>query len=79
MRLAGQRLEREQAAFAGFAPRSGRALGAFLGERIPLAAGLAFTLPAGRRRPTVLADEGQIAPGHEGIAAKSIVCMLIQP
>ncbi len=63
MRLAGQRLEREQPAFAGFAPRAG-ALGAFLGERIPLAAGLALALPAGRRRPAVLADEAQIALGH---------------
>ncbi len=68
MRLAGQRLEREQAAFAGLAARPGRPVGAFLGKRIPLAAGLAFALPAGRRRAAVLADEAQIALGHRGIA-----------
>ena len=68
MRLAGERLEREQAALAGFAPRPGGRFGAFLGERVPLAAGLALALPARRRRPAVLADEAQIALGHERIA-----------
>ena len=47
----------------GARPGPGGARGAFLDQRVPLAAGLAFALPAGRR-PAVLADEGQIALGH---------------
>ena len=46
MGFAGQRLEREQAAFARRPAGAGGALGAFLGQRVPFAAGLAFALPA---------------------------------
>ena len=65
MRLAGEPLEREQAALGGLAAGSGGPLGAFLGQRVPFAAGLAFALPAGRRRPAVLANEAEAAPGHQ--------------
>ena len=70
MGLADQRLERELAALAWSAARAGRAAGdtagavAFLDHGVPLAAGLAFALPAGRGRAAVLADEGQVAAGH---------------
>ena len=78
MGLAGQRLEREQAALAGLAAGTGRPLGAFLGQRIPLAAGLALALPARRGRTAVLADEAEIAFGHEGIAAETVIFSLKQ-
>ena len=64
MRLAGQRLELEQAALAGPAPGTGGPLGAFLGQRIPLAAALALALPAVMGGAAVLADEGEGAFGH---------------
>jgi len=71
--LAGQRLQREAAALARGAARTRRTAGdaaqtgqtvAFLDHGIPLAAGLALALPAGRGRAAVLADEGLIAAGH---------------
>src|SRR5581483_2886475 len=63
--LAGERLEREEAALARLAAGAGGALAAaFLGERIPLAAALAFALPAAIGGAAVLADEAEVAPGH---------------
>ena len=76
MRLAGERLEREQAALAGFAAGTGGTLGAFLGERVPLAAGLALALPAAEGGAAVLADEAEAALGHEGIAAETMAWSL---
>ncbi len=62
--LAGQRLERKQASFTGLATRSGRTFGAFLAERIPLLASLAFALPTAECGTAVLADESEVALGH---------------
>src|SRR3954468_13377161 len=73
MGLAGQRLQREAAALAWGAARTRRTAGdaaqtgktvAFLDHGIPLAAGLALALPAGRGRAAVLADEGLVAARH---------------
>src|SRR5262245_17615277 len=64
VRLAGERFQREEAASAGFTAGARRALRAFLAQRIPFPAGLAFALPAAERSPAVLADEGQIAFRH---------------
>src|SRR5258705_10277262 len=81
MGLAGQRLKREAAALARGAAGAGRPAGdaaqtgqaiAFLDHGIPLAAGLALALPAGRGRAAVLADEGLIAAGHLEILGKSL-------
>ncbi len=76
MRLAGERLEREQAALAGFAAGTGGTFGAFLGERVPLAAGFALALPAAEGGAAVLADEAEAALGHEGIAAETMAWSL---
>ena len=65
MRFAGEWLKLEQAALGRFAAGAGRALGAFLDHGVPLAAGLAFALPAVGPRAAVLTDEGKTAPGHE--------------
>ena len=62
--LAGQGLERKQAAFTGLATWPGGAFGAFLAERIPFPASLAFALPAAEGGTAVLADEGEAALGH---------------
>ena len=62
--LASQGLERKQASFTGLATRPGRTFGAFLAERIPLPASLAFALPAAEGGTAVLADEGEAALGH---------------
>jgi hypothetical protein len=59
-----QRLKRKQAASARFAARARRAFRAFLTERVPFPAGLAFSLPAAERSAAVLADEGQVAFRH---------------
>src|SRR5262249_11709945 len=64
MRLAGERLQREQAASARLAARARWALGAFLAQRVPFPAGLALSLPAAEGGTAVLADEGQIAFRH---------------
>ena len=68
LRLAGERLEREQrgpCAARGPGRRGGA--GAFLGDRVPLAAGVALALPAAVGGAAVLADEGlgcaAMAPG----------------
>src|SRR6202012_5546794 len=66
--FAGQRFQREGAALAlgADADRHGRrAGGVLLGERIPLAAGFAFTLPAIIGRAAILADKGKRVLGHE--------------
>src|SRR5262245_14306221 len=64
MSLAGERFERKEAASAAFTAGARGALRAFLAQRIPFPAGLAFALPAAERSPAVLADEGQIAFRH---------------
>ncbi len=80
MRLAGQRLEREQAALAGFAARAGGALGAFLGQRIPFAAGLALALPAAEKAaPQFWQTKLRLRLDMRGIAAKSVFWMLLRP
>ena len=66
VRFARERLERKHAAFprraAGDRPVGG---GAFLGDRVPLAAGVALALPAPIGGAAVLADEGEDVLGHE--------------
>ena len=60
--LAGQRLQLEQPAPALAADRDrhrGRAGRVLLGQRVPLAAGLALALPAVEGRAAVLADKGE--------------------
>ena len=79
MRVAGERLERKQAAFAGLTARPGGPLGAFLAQRVPLAASLAFALPAAEGGAAVLADEAQAALGHSGIARKVALWTLVRP
>ena len=65
MGLAGERLEREHAALARRAAGTGAVgRGAFLGDRVPLAAGVALALPAAVDRAAVLADEGGGVLGH---------------
>src|SRR5581483_6499281 len=66
MALAGQHLQRELPALAPGANRDRHGAGCvFLGERIPLAAGLALALPAVIGGAAVLADEGEGGFGHE--------------
>src|SRR4051812_9157744 len=67
MRLARERLQREHAALAGGAAGPG-ALGggAFIRDRVPLAAGFALAGPAAVNRAAVLADEGLGLFGHAG-------------
>jgi hypothetical protein len=65
LRGAGQRLEREGAALAGRAHRGGfGCAGALFRDGVPLAAGIAFALPAPGHGAAVLADEGKRAAGH---------------
>jgi hypothetical protein len=70
MGLADQRLELEGPALAGRPAGAGGTAGdtagavALLDHGIPLAAALAFALPAGRSGAAVLADVGQVAAGH---------------
>ncbi len=72
--LAGQRLERERPALArrrGRAPPGGASLRrAFLDQRVPLAAGVAFALPAAVGGAAVLADEGEVRDGPWRNAAR---------
>src|SRR4051794_40771682 len=65
MGLAGKRLEREHAAFARRASRN-RALDrrAFVGNRVPFAAGVTSALPAPINGAAVLADKGGSVLGH---------------
>jgi len=63
--LTGQGLERKQATFTGLATWPGRAFGAFLAERIPLSAGLAFALPTAECGAAILTDEGRRPFGHK--------------
>ncbi|KTT78199.1 hypothetical protein SA6_12130 [Staphylococcus epidermidis] len=65
--LAGQRFQRKRPSLALAADRDRhRARGVLLGQRVPLAAGVAFALPAIIRRAAVLADEGEGGFGHGG-------------
>jgi len=67
--FAGQGFQREQPALSSGADRDrhrGGAGGIFLGQRIPLSAGLALALPAVIGRAAVLADEGERVLGHGG-------------
>jgi hypothetical protein len=64
MSFAGKRIEREQTTFARLAAGTSRTLGAFLSERIPLSASLAFALPTTECGPAVLADESETSFGH---------------
>src|SRR5262249_22627589 len=65
MGLAGQRLEREGAAFARRTAWNRPVRGAaFLRDGVPLAAGFALAGPAIVGRATVLADEGARVFGH---------------
>jgi len=67
MGLARERLERELAALARRAPglRGPRRSGGFFRDGVPLAAGVALALPAAIDGAAVLADEGELATGHE--------------
>ena len=49
----------------------GDALGAFLGDRVPLAAGVALALPAAVVGAAVLADEAIVATGHVALSGDS--------
>ena len=69
LRLAGERLEREAPALARRTAGRGRALGAFLGDRVPLAAGVALALPAAGLGAAVLADEAIGATGHGALSS----------
>ena len=67
MALAGEALQHEFSTLALGADRDRHRGGAgdiFLNQRIPLAAGLALTLPAVIRGAAVLADEGESGFGH---------------
>jgi hypothetical protein len=67
MAFAGQCLQREQPALAPGADRDrhgGGAGGILLGQRVPLAAGLALALPAVKGGTAVLADKGEGGFGH---------------
>lgn len=64
MGITGQSLKREQAASTRLAARARRAFRPFFTQRIPLATGLAFALPAAEGGTAVLADKGQAAFGH---------------
>ena len=65
-RFAGERLERELSALARRPPRHGRPRQrrALLGDGVPLAAGVAFALPASIGGAAILADEGELATRH---------------
>src|SRR5262249_30709981 len=66
VRRAGERLEREQAALARRTPGHlrPRGRGAFLGDGVPFATGVALALPAAINGAAVLADEAGVATGH---------------
>src|SRR5215831_2636575 len=64
MRLAGEGFEREYAASAVLA--SQRPLGSFFAQCVPIAASLAFALPAAKGGTAVLANKGGLAAGHDG-------------
>src|SRR5262249_14566505 len=59
-----ERLERKEPPLARRACGDLQRSGTLFGEGIPLAAGVAFALPAAVGRPAVLADEGRFATGH---------------
>src|SRR5262245_41104852 len=73
MGLARERLEREHAAFAA-RTAGNRAVcrGTFLGDRVPLAAGVALAGPAAIGRPAVLADEGGGVLGHGALCGGKV-------
>ena len=65
LRVSGQGFERERPALARASGcRRFRRAGTLFGDRVPLAAGLALSLPAARHRAAVLTDEGQGTAGH---------------
>ena len=64
MALAAQAFELERAALALGANGDGNGARIFLSERVPLAAGVAFALPAVVRRAAILADKGEGGFGH---------------
>ena len=71
MRLARERLEREHAALARRPAGSGAfSRGAFIRDRVPLAAGLALAGPAAVDRAAVLAGEGGSVLGHGRLWAR---------
>ena len=66
MALAAQTLQLEGAAFALAANGDWDGAGIFFCERVLLAAGIAFALPAIIRRAAILAHEGEGGFGHAG-------------
>src|SRR5207248_7276919 len=65
LRVSRQRFERERPALARASRcRRLRRAGTLFGDRVPLAARLALSLPAARNRAAVLADEGKSTAGH---------------
>jgi hypothetical protein len=64
VRFAGKWLERELPALARRLAGQSGAVGAFLADRIPLAAGVALALPAAVDGAAVLTDKRIVATGH---------------
>jgi hypothetical protein len=76
---AGQRLELEQPALALGAQVGGHgpAAGVLLGQRVPLAAALAFALPAVMGRAAVLADEGDECGARHGCRPENVLLLFV--